>query len=1564
MLLEDGLTLVTPCSSGPVPQNPSPMTSTDLMSTALEAEVPLPISILSDLGRGYLRKIFKANDEDKVRQIIALWPKLVLTAKAPQVHDKHVTAASNALCVYLNCGLTSDVPAIQDLILSREAWFDALQCAHKAFDDGKTKPAFQIMETLCDVLRKMSDQEKIAEILRSATLPLIRNVLLPSPQSEVKKSCLMISCLYRKNLIGVSLESFVQQSTADHFLRWNQRLVKHNISPADVSCVENDTMASIFLALIFASIDVDTRSAAMKLYSFLCTSDAEEPAGTSLQITAERVIELYLEKNHESLGDFAQNVLPLVLCDRERFMAFIEPRCHSCCQNESTLALFLLSLRVGVQKNLLSDNDALSFVNSAFTTPSYPGPCEEDRYRCFRHIFMVASSEISILAYALLTANPSTNAILDAEALDCMASSLKYLHEDADAHERGEILSITKRLLSRIQTSYTSLCKKSAQSNDDETDTVLRQYRTFSIRFFDFLKEELGAGISYPRHILSLQSLKYFLSLSIEPHTFDDDLVMTRSLYNLTLDPFEEVRVHAATLLRILNMRNAKLVSRVGGSDFLQKVGMLAVQTVRGDHADGMGRLLAVLPSLNNTDEPVEFAGKTAIMRSISRLENAISDGGNLRPGSTVPVHGHLLALYYHLQDLRGHCDPDLIPSKVFSICHRIWEEVQPQLCVDSPETATEVADDEGTEGPKDLLAYSWRALRDSSLVIQALLMVCPPDREVYSVAGRLCMDQLMSLRHRGAFSTVAQTFLACCDLVRGATQPDIRNLINEWYKVALNEIDEQASRLTRRSAGLPAMMTALLSPADRGFFSSAVCDLMAVARLPTENLGYDEGQLRLPQVHALNCLKDIMTSSRFSVVIVQFLSSILDLAASCLSSKIWAIRNCGLMLLRACIGRFNSTNTNDQHSPEEPSIEVSGDDTPTTIAIRLLESARDRRISDASNANTEHVFAGLDLLAHSQQGEARSGSLVMMIAGELSNPTWAVRDQAAYLIANRLSSLGPSLAAQTILETVGPIQTENKAHGVLLCCKYLMIETRQAMTGSELDSIVTSLADALTISTAAHYRSPYVNAAWLDVLNEAAVFVWDNGWDYEIIEKYSYANRAHSATNSKSVHFSYLSQRVLPQRLYCRLLQDEAALSWGPWELNAQLIQDLIADAEALSFFVKTANERLCGKPRLSLVTLLISLIAEIYQNGPGQQDVLEQAFSALEQCLSFGIKPDSRSWHILSQHIILEQLGSTRDLWNAGIKLEAQILAGFVLPCESYIGASERITIWLGAVKHASMDYLDFPTRLSAAKALSTFSGSMGLLHDDGWGQRTRLDLLLVLYDLLNDDDEDVRSEAVSAAANVYLTQTLGLCALAAREKLLQELCLQYGQTELLAEAALLKVMQVGQESNGSLCNNELSGLFETSVTSRMSGILKSKNDLFAEEKQNLYIDDVREIKSWTTVLSQSAFRSLSQQQVHAAVNWTLVGLDQTLMSLQDSSLLVHPLGVTYDHELLVVFLQVVCLAGILLGGHQVANPETLTLVMQKLEQMESVLANADGNVILIDAVTSALTRRLSED
>lgn len=55
-----------------------------------------------------------------------------------------------------------------------------------------------------------------------------------------------------------------------------------------------------------------------------------------------------------------------------------------------------------------------------------------------------------------------------------------------------------------------------------------------------------------------------------------------------------------------------------------------------------------------------------------------------------------------------------LIHQRIISISDKIWEEVKPVLCVDSPEGHTDEPVEDLDVGPKDILSYSWRALRES----------------------------------------------------------------------------------------------------------------------------------------------------------------------------------------------------------------------------------------------------------------------------------------------------------------------------------------------------------------------------------------------------------------------------------------------------------------------------------------------------------------------------------------------------------------------------------------------------------------------------------------------------------------------------------------------------------------------------------------------------------------------------------------------------------------------------------------------------------------------------------
>lgn len=49
---------------------------------------------------------------------------------------------------------------------------------------------------------------------------------------------------------------------------------------------------------------------------------------------------------------------------------------------------------------------------------------------------------------------------------------------------------------------------------------------------------------------------------------------------------------------------------------------------------------------------------------------------------------------------------------------------------------------------------------------------------------GRLCFTQLIELRHRGAFSAVAQTFAAFCRRCYDSDDEKLRGLPDKWYQV------------------------------------------------------------------------------------------------------------------------------------------------------------------------------------------------------------------------------------------------------------------------------------------------------------------------------------------------------------------------------------------------------------------------------------------------------------------------------------------------------------------------------------------------------------------------------------------------------------------------------------------------------------------------------------------------------------------------------------------------------------------------------------------------------------
>lgn len=56
--------------------------------------------------------------------------------------------------------------------------------------------------------------------------------------------------------------------------------------------------------------------------------------------------------------------------------------------------------------------------------------------------------------------------------------------------------------------------------------------------------------------------------------------------------------------------------------------------------------------------------------------------------------------------------------------------------------------------------------------------------RTDYEKIGSASFTQLAELRHRGAFSTVSQTFSTCCQRCGQSKDPAISSLPDAWYQV------------------------------------------------------------------------------------------------------------------------------------------------------------------------------------------------------------------------------------------------------------------------------------------------------------------------------------------------------------------------------------------------------------------------------------------------------------------------------------------------------------------------------------------------------------------------------------------------------------------------------------------------------------------------------------------------------------------------------------------------------------------------------------------------------------
>lgn len=1159
------------------------------------------------------------------------------------------------------------------------------------------------------------------------------------------------------------------------------------------------------------------------------------------------------------------------------------------------------------------------------------------------------SNPVRSLAFSILITSPSTTKPYSETALSLLRKHIGAFFADSDVKFRVDVSAAARDMFRRVRGAIFVLKRsiprvrakeaKKAQALAGQTDAAasgsvlyrtnlvslpeqqlvhcLEYHESFLRWYLDFLCSELIPTASYQRHITSLKALMYIFRLEANAgkswETADDQALFfdvfddkwSRALFDLLMDPFDDVRDAATNVLRALfsDARYRKmLTSRDGATkttsraleELAKTASELARQTSRADHADGVARVNQLLYRFSpDKEHRLQHLRRLAdeVDRKVSVAE---SDLG--RAVREAPVHGDFAALcstWQVVSEFKMEQDEltaaNAIQEQLVSLCQRIWAAVRDILCDDSPEghLPLHLEEMEGLD-TKGLISYSFRATHESSNLMKTMILTTrnggrtdsvTPSAATFRTVGDLTFDQLSNLRHRGAFTTVSSTFTTCCQQSKHLETPaGEANILSIWYDKTLDTIYSQVST-TRRSAGIPSLITGILAAnADTPSFDQVMQKLLEVARI--QAIVTETDDTKLPQVHAYNSIKDIFRNSLLTSQgnkSEQYLPECVELAASGLKSEVWAIRNCSLILLRSlvdCLFGNHESKTTIEAGWDGKANRIPYHRYPTLPEVlrSLLESGH-KMMSQTADASTaaESVFPALDIIRRAGPPDMLRIEIQGHIAQYLSSPVWHVREMAARTMCSCLLHEGWLSSVQGIFAAaLKAPKKQNMLHGALLVLKFvverlaevnteliLSKSTTTTQTLSSNASLTRTSGDMSTLvetlpsyNIETEYRDcPDIVAAYLEAIN----LLWT------LQRKHSLPQQPAPVTILPGPESAlFRSQHILHQLLAASREGDLIS------NLSAALVTSrigsntLLTALEAMPELYPASAQPISFLPALCGLYVDVSLVA-----GPAEVKAaaVENLNLVTAQLLSTGnasllpIDKLLQQWHALPSHAMNPELS------NAIIRASGAVVAS--------TSSVVNLSSWAAMLADASAADNSFDTRLAAAEALQSYFTAVG----SACATPEHLPVLLALYDILNDDDDDVRDVGADAAKCLLGQATVPI---EASTRLLAWMADRFASDTHLKQVACDRIIGGGSSPS-------------TAASKMLAEALRFDDSLFVIEEQNLFIDEVREVARWSAVLETLEWTS-DDACLTTLSAWVAEGLESLTLQMQQPD---GPLG-----------------------------------------------------------------------
>jgi hypothetical protein len=227
--------------------------------------------------------------------------------------------------------------------------------------------------------------------------------------------------------------------------------------------------------------------------------------------------------------------------------------------------------------------------------------------------------------------------------------------------------------------------------------------------------------------------------------------------------------------------------------------------------------------------------------------------------------------------------------------------------------------------------------------------------------------------------------------------------------------------------------------------------------------------------------------------------------------------------------------------------------------------------------------------------------------------------------------------------------------------------------------------------------------------------------------------------------------------------------------------------------------------------------------------------------------------------------------------------------------------------------------------------------------------LSYFFLIYDCLNDDDEEIREAAASTVNDCLDRRENGYLPINASNQLLAVIVDKELHCARATDEAIKRL------TGGRLRK----GVILPRPSLSVSGVLTAGAALFAVEKQNLYIDDFRESKAWAKVLRNFV---PTARQFDILESWTLSGLraaNNTNIGLEDLGPPYGPLGWSSKPEFFLLIARILACAEVVLfwAREQRRETEVLDCLMRFATNGE----RSQINEFLLTMATTILERSI---